>query len=46
MIRHYITQYLENGKQYAEAWIQINLFGRCFCLWKRKIEVHEIKVDC
>lgn len=23
MIHHYITQYSENGKHYAEAWIQI-----------------------
>lgn len=34
MIHHYITHYASNGKDYAEAWIQINIFGMCFCVWK------------
>lgn len=34
MIHHYITHYASNGKDYAEAWIQINIFGKCFCLSK------------
>lgn len=36
-MHHFITKYEENGKRYAEAWIQINLFGKCFCIWKKKI---------
>lgn len=39
MIRHYITQYWENGEHYAEAWMQIDLFGRCFCFSKKKLKV-------
>lgn len=39
MIHHYITKFKENGKRYAESWMQINLFGKCFCFSKRKMEV-------
>lgn len=43
MIKHYITKYYEgeNGeeKRYAEAWIQINIFGLAFCISKRKISI-------
>ena len=38
-MRHYITKYEKDGIQYAEAWIQINLFGKNFCFSKRKIRV-------
>lgn len=31
-MHHYITTYTENGTKYAEAWLQINFLGRCFCL--------------
>lgn len=46
MIHHYITQYKENGKHYAEAWLQINFLRWCFCFARRKIEIHEIKESC
>ncbi len=36
-MHHYITKYKENGKAFAESWLQINIFGRCFCFSKRKI---------
>lgn len=39
MLHHYITQYENSGKRYAEAWIQLNLFGLCFCFSKRRIEI-------
>ena len=39
MMHHYITKYEENGKRYAESWMQINLFGKCFCFSKRKTEI-------
>lgn len=39
MIKHYITKYEEDGKLYAEAWDQINMFGKCFCYNKRRIEI-------
>lgn len=38
-MHHYITKYEENGVKYAEAWIQINLFGMCLCMWKKKIRI-------
>lgn len=39
MIKHYITKYIENGRLYAESWLQINLFGKAYCFSKRKIEI-------
>ncbi len=36
-MKHYITTYTENGKRYAETWIQVNLFGRCFCMLRERI---------
>lgn len=39
MVKHYITKYVEDGKRYAEAWIQINIFGYSICFWKRKVEI-------
>ena len=39
MIRHYITKYEENGKLYAESWIQFDFLGKAFCFSKRKIKL-------
>ena len=38
-MKHYITKYTEDGKLYAESWLQINLLGKSICLWKRRIEI-------
>ena len=38
-MHHYITKYETDGIRYAEAWTQINLFGKCFCIWKKKIKI-------
>jgi len=38
-MKHYITRYIENGSEYAEAWSQINIFGKRFCFWKRRIKL-------
>lgn len=38
-MKHYITKYEQNGKKYAESWLQINAFGKCFCFSKRRIEL-------
>ena len=38
-MKHYITKYRENGKRYAESWMQINVLGLAFCFSKRKIEI-------
>lgn len=39
MIHHYITKYWDgrDGAHYAESWLQLNLFGRCWCFWRRRI---------
>ncbi len=39
IMHHYITSYEENGIKYAEAWFQINIFGKCICLSRRKIKI-------
>lgn len=39
MIHHYITKYEEKGTLYAEAWMQIDLFGKSFCISKKKIAI-------
>ncbi|HEM3628087.1 TPA: hypothetical protein U1C40_000053 [Streptococcus suis] len=39
MFRHYITKYSENGQRYAESWIQIEVLGKYFCLWKKRIKI-------
>lgn len=39
MVKHYLTKYVEGGVKYAESWIQINLFGKCFCFSKKKIKI-------
>lgn len=38
-MHHYITKYESNGKRYAEAWFQVNIFGKGYCFLKRKIEI-------
>lgn len=43
MVKHHITKYIENGIKYAEAWTQINLFGLCFCIFKRKIVIERMR---
>lgn len=35
-MNHYITKYIENGKNDAETWFQVNILGRCFCFLKRE----------
>lgn len=35
-MKHYITKYKQGGKWYMEAWLQIDIFGKCFCFWKVK----------
>lgn len=39
MIKHYITKYVENEVRYVEAWDQINIFGKCICFNKRRIQI-------
>ena len=44
MIKHYITKYKEDGKKYAESWLQINLFGKCYCFSEKKIEIDSVDI--
>lgn len=40
MIQHYITKYSdENGNRKAVSWLQINIFGKSFVLFKREISI-------
>ena len=40
-MKHYITEYTtpENGKRYATAWLQLNVFGKIFCFSVITIEI-------
>ncbi|CZQ83878.1 Hypothetical protein Tpal_498 [Trichococcus palustris] len=38
-MKHFITKYAEDGKRFAESWLQIDAFGRSFCFNKKKIEI-------
>jgi hypothetical protein len=38
-MKHYITNYVCEGKHIATSWLQINIFGKAFVLWEKKIEV-------
>lgn len=38
-MHHYLTKYEEDGTRYAESWLQVNLFGLCFCFWKKQIKI-------
>jgi|WetSurMetagenome_2_1015567.scaffolds.fasta_scaffold152017_3 hypothetical protein len=39
MVHHYMAIYGERGRVYIESWLQINLFGRCFCFWRKKQDI-------
>lgn len=38
-MKHHITKYETDGAMYAEAWMQINLFGKCFCFSKKRTKL-------
>ncbi len=38
MIKHHITKYKSDGKQFACAWLRINLFGKEICFSTKTIE--------
>ncbi len=35
-MHHYLTVYTENGTRYAEAWFQLDFFGKSFCFAKKR----------
>ncbi len=42
MFRHHIAKYSEEGRLYIEAWLQINIFGLCYCFSRRRIEIKQM----
>lgn len=44
-MKHFLTQYTENDIAYAEAWLQINLFGRGICFWRKRIQLKKLPVS-
>lgn len=38
-ISHHLTKYEEGGRVWAEAWVQLDFLGRCWCLWRRRIPI-------
>jgi len=38
-MKHYITKYYENGEYFAESWLQVNVFGYCFCFSRKKTKI-------
>ena len=38
-LRHYMTKYEEDGVLWVESWIQVNAFGRCWCLSRRRLQI-------
>ena len=41
MVKHYITKYECENTLWFESWLQINLFGKCFCFSKKRIPIVE-----
>lgn len=40
IMHHYITKYQDGkGIKKAVSWFQINMFGKCICLFKREITI-------
>lgn len=41
MIRHYVRKYDDvNGVRYSESWLQIDIFGKTFYLFRKKNRVY------
>lgn len=43
MVHHYITKYRmpDTGKLHVISWLQVELFGICWCFSEREIEVQD-----
>lgn len=46
-MKFHLTKYRDDndGKYYAESWCQINLFGRSYCFFRRKIEIYPKPIE-
>lgn len=40
-MHHYITEYWRDGRHWAEAWVQVNVFGRRLRFWRRRAEASD-----
>lgn len=41
-MKHYMTKYRnEENKLIIVSWLQINLFGRCYCFSKKELAIPE-----
>ena len=40
-MKHNITKYTINGIKYAEAWLQVDILGKNFCFWNKRIVIGE-----
>ena len=38
-LRHYMTKYEEDGALWVESWIQVTVFGRCWCLSRKRLQI-------
>lgn len=38
-MKHFVTTYTESGIRWAEAWLQINIFGKSYCFWKKRTKI-------
>lgn len=36
-MKHHLTKYYADEKQFVESWIQVNVFGKCLCFSKKRI---------
>jgi len=42
MLHHYLTKYKdENEKRIIVSWMQLNLFGNCYCFSKKYINLED-----
>ena len=39
-MRHYMTKYrTDQNELRVVSWMQINIFGKCFCMWKKELAI-------
>ena len=41
MLKHHLTKYKVCGKTVAASWLQLNIFGKCFCFSQKTINIDE-----
>ena len=41
MLKHHLTQYTTDGRKFVTSWLQLNIFGKCYCFSKRTIKIED-----